>query len=36
LEPDKRYPGSNAIDVMTAFAMLDEIDAMDDPMVLQA
>ncbi len=36
LEPDKRYPGSNAIDVMTAFYILDEINAMTDPMVLQA
>lgn len=36
LEPDKRYPGSNAIDVMTAFYMLDEINAMDDPMVIKA
>ncbi|MAT41491.1 MAG: hypothetical protein CL609_04045 [Anaerolineaceae bacterium] len=36
LEPDKRYPGSNAMDVMTAFYILDEINAMDDPMVREA
>lgn len=36
LEPDKRYPGSNAIDVMTAFYILDEIDALDDPMTVQS
>lgn len=33
LEPDKRYPGSNAIDVMTALYILDEVNAMDDPIV---
>jgi len=36
LEPDKRYPGSNAIDIMTAFYILDEVDAVDDGMVSRA
>ncbi|PKO13473.1 MAG: hypothetical protein CVU39_18890 [Chloroflexi bacterium HGW-Chloroflexi-10] len=36
LEPDKRYPGSNPGDVITAFYILDEIDAMNDPMAALA
>ncbi len=36
LEPDKRTPYSQPIDVETAFEVLDELDAMDSPMVQRA
>jgi hypothetical protein len=36
LEPDKRTPYSQPIDVETAFEVLDELDAMDSPMVPRA
>lgn len=36
LEPDKRFPGSTPIDVLTAFQILDEVGGFNDPMVLEA
>ncbi len=36
LEPDKRCPESQPVDVEFAFTLLDEIDAFDDPMVARA
>jgi len=36
LEPDSRCPDSTPLAVMTAFYILDELDAFDDPMELRA
>ncbi len=36
LEPDSRCPDSTPLAVMTAFYILDEMDAFDDPMVVRA
>jgi hypothetical protein len=36
LEPDKRTPHSQPVDVQIAFEVLDDLDAFDDPMVEQA
>lgn len=36
LEPDKRCPSSQPVDVEFALGVLDKIDAFDDPMVAQA